>query len=60
MLKFLWLDDEECEIYLFENYITTMSHDNLGWDGMRHMERTLKDIAESAGWPVVVAGAPGV
>lgn len=67
-LHLVWINDEECEIWLMAgmgnplagHLVMTMGHGPHGWDGMQGIKEAVTGLAQAAGWPVLEFGESAV
>lgn len=52
-IRFAWLNDESCDIYVDGNLIMNINHDDHGWTAMSDIEKAFTLLAKNAGWKVV-------
>ncbi len=59
-IKFRWVNDEICEIYVDEDYVGELSHTVHGWAGIEETVNLLNRMILVKGWDVKIEGEPGV
>jgi hypothetical protein len=55
-VKFNWISDEDCDIYVDETFIYQMSHGPHGWDGMEGIRDAVLSMASYLGMSVEISG----
>lgn len=58
--KFVWDNDEHCDIFLDEVFVGYMDHDSHGWDGMLGIRDVVIGIAGDLGADVEIEGEEGI
>lgn len=57
-LRFEWRNDEAVDVYIDENFLCNLNHDDHGWSGMSDFQSYLTKIAHRQGWTISVLHAP--
>lgn len=60
VLCYRWINDEECDIYFDGILLYTMTHDQMGWNGMTGLRDCLNKLAETAGFDITIVGFEGI
>jgi hypothetical protein len=55
-----WVNDEQVDIKVNDKVVTSVNHDNHGWDGMTAAIETATQIGMALGLAVVTEGTPNL